>query len=107
MHWFARHLNWTAVLVYLLGHVAGLMVLSLIDLLLEGVVQSETRFPPELLSVAAIGLWAGYVAVLCWLLRKKRRSWGWMLLVFVPYVGNTIFTVAYLLLRNNSQDAEQ
>lgn len=95
--WFERHLNWTAILIGLAIPLLGIGVGILSILLLDAGWSIAIVFAlGGALLVTAI--WAIF-----WLLKKKRRSWAWSLLVFVPYIGWFLFIAIYLDLENRSR----
>ena len=76
-NWFQRHINWTVILVVLLG-----AVLANVE-------------PTGVGAIIGIG---SYIAVCAWALKQKNRSLGWFLLIF------TVVGLIIILLLKNKRD---
>jgi peptidoglycan/LPS O-acetylase OafA/YrhL len=96
MNWFQRHLNWTMVLV-----LAGLSLLITIP----GVLIAFTRYDIHWLAVALIVkvfiplIVAGVIITAVWVLRRKKRSLWWLLMILVP-----LGFIVWLCLKNKNDE---
>jgi len=100
MNWFQRHLNWTWVIVVLVGS----FVIGLVFGLVVGL-----ENPYALYTSYGALYWLSYllslllwIIISVWVLRRKNRSLWWLLVFLVPFIGWIIF----LCLENRSDFAE-
>ena len=105
MNWFQRHLNLTWVFAQ---WAAGLIIYFIVFVFAVSLVASGPNFPSEPAFFASMSViqivgtvlqLAAQLGVGAWVLRRKNRSLGWLLIFFVPLVGWIIF----LFLENRSE----
>ena len=85
--WFARHLNWTAFLswiafyplYYFICFLAGLVIYSVNPYISDESVDTISIFLAILVALAWL------IPINGWVLSKKGRSWGWLLIFLVPF----------------------
>jgi len=103
LNWFQRHLNWTWVFAQL---AVGLLTYIIMTVFVTSLFVSSSTFPSEASLFASISVMQIVAAVLqiasvfgvgVWVLKRKDRSLGWLLIFLVPF-GWIIF----LFLENRS-----
>jgi len=104
-NWFQRHLNWTWVFAQ---WAAALIIYFVVFVFVSSLVASGPNFPSEASFFASFSVLqivsyvlqiAAVYGVGAWVLKRKNRSLGWLLIFFVPLVGWIIF----LCLENRSE----
>lgn len=97
LNWFQRHLNWTWFFAQL---VVGLITYVLVTVLVTSLIASGPNFPSESSLLASASVMqivtmllqlAAMFGVGAWVLKRKGRSLGWLLIFLVPLVGWIIF----------------
>ncbi len=98
MNWFQRHLNWTAVIVPIMGVLLGILI-DKIFLLVTGM----PYIPIIMFSFDAqvvIGI-ADIFSMIWfrWILKQKNRSWKWLLFFVPPLIPLPygLFTLLFLV----------
>jgi hypothetical protein len=103
-NWFQRHLNWTWMFAQ---WAVGLITYVLVTVLVTSLLVSSSTLPSEASLFASISViqivvlalqMASEFGVGAWVLKRKNRSLGWLLIFLVPLVGWIIF----LCLENRS-----
>jgi hypothetical protein len=98
LNWFQRHLNWTWVFAQL---AVGLLTYIIMTVFVTSLfIGSSNALPSEASLFASISVIYIIVLILqliaefgvgAWVLIRKNRSLGWLLIFFVPMVGWIIF----------------
>lgn len=94
LNWFERHLNWTLVLTWLAIFPIGFIV-GFIMFMFYPYISDE--------SIGGLSVIVGLTWILLtngWVIKKKRRSLWWLLVVFIPFIWGLIIL---LCLKNRSQ----
>lgn len=103
-NWFQRHLNWTWVFAQ---WAVGLILYIVVTVFVTSLVVSGPNFPSEASFFASISVIQMIVLVLqliavfgvgAWVLRRKDRSLGWLLIILVPFGW-----IVFLCLENRSE----
>lgn len=99
LNWFARHLNWTAVLtwvaLYPINFLAG-FILGLIVIGVDSYISYKALEGLGYLVGIVVGL-AWILPTNGWILKRKSRSLWWLLILFVPFGW-----IVFLCLENRS-----
>ena len=106
MNWFQRHLNYSWILLSLIGTLLIALILNLfVDVVWQPGLFGGFAFAPfygrsDFLVVLEYPLnMAAPLTVGGWVLRQKGRSLWWLLIIFVPIVG----TIVFLFLKNRRE----
>ena len=110
MNWFQEHLNYSWILLSLIGTLLIALILNLfVDVVWQPGLFGGFAFAPSVVDKSDFLLVLEYplnmVAPLTagwWALRQKSRSLWWLLIIFVPFVG----VIVFLCLKNRSQMEE-
>ncbi|NQT31557.1 MAG: hypothetical protein HQ588_04410 [Deltaproteobacteria bacterium] len=103
-NWFQRHLNWTWVFAQ---WAVGLVGFFITIIFVSGLFVGRTTFPSEESFFASLSVIQIIVLVLqliavfgvgAWVLKRKDRSLGWLLIFLVPFGA-----IVFLFLENRSE----